>query len=419
MAVVPELPKGVGFGTTEFHVLRPTKAIDARLLYYFVASASVRHEAQHNMTGAVGQKRVPKRFLEKKEFPLPPLNEQHRIVEKIETLFARIDKGKEALREVQKLLKRYRQSILKAAVTGELTRDWREANQHKLEPASDLLARILEARRENWQGGGKYKEPACPERVNLPQLPDEWIWAGPEQLSKAERNSMCIGPFGSNLKVADYQESGVPLIFVRHIRSQDFQGNDAKFVSEKKAKELSSHRVYPGDLLITKMGDPPGDVAIYPEDAPIGVITADCIRLSITEIGLSLPYLELAISSPQVQAQIKRISKGVAQQKVSLANFKRIGLPIPPFAEQCEITPRVTQVLARADELERACEAELSRSSALRQSILKSAFTGQLVPQDPNDEPASELLSRIRADRQATPKKHPKKTTVKKSRARV
>ena len=89
---------------------------------------------------------------------MPPLNEQHRIVEKIETLFAHIDKGEEALREVQKLLKRYRQSILKAAVTGELTRDWREANQHKLEPASDLLARILVARRENWQGPGKYKD---------------------------------------------------------------------------------------------------------------------------------------------------------------------------------------------------------------------------------------------------------------------
>src|SRR5690606_25655031 len=94
MAVVPDLPHGVGFGSTEFFVLRPTAAIDAKLL---VSSAAFRQEAQHHMTGAVGQKRVPKRYLETKPSPLPPINEQRRIVEKIETLFAELDKGEEYL----------------------------------------------------------------------------------------------------------------------------------------------------------------------------------------------------------------------------------------------------------------------------------------------------------------------------------
>jgi type I restriction enzyme S subunit len=143
MAVVPPLPDGVGFGTTEFHVLRPSRAVNKHFLYHFVSSAAFRHEAQHHMTGAVGQKRVPKRFLETKAFLLPPLAEQERIVEKIEALFAELDKGEEALREVQKLLSRYRQSVLKAAVTGELTADWRSANGPPNESGQDLLARIL------------------------------------------------------------------------------------------------------------------------------------------------------------------------------------------------------------------------------------------------------------------------------------
>src|SRR5690606_36481298 len=117
--------------------------------------------------------------------PVAPLNEQRRIVEKIETLFARLDKGEEALRDVQKLLARYRQSVLKAAVTGALTADWRAENAHRLEHGRDLLARILQTRRETWQGRGKYKEPAAPDTTDLPELPDGWVWATVEQVLKA------------------------------------------------------------------------------------------------------------------------------------------------------------------------------------------------------------------------------------------
>ena len=114
------------------------------------------------------------------EFLLPPLNEQRRIVEKIETLFARLDKGEEALRAVRTLLARYRQSVLKAAVTGQLTADWRADN--RLEHGRDLLARILQTRRDTWQGRGKYKEPAAPDTSDLPELPDGWVWASLDSL---------------------------------------------------------------------------------------------------------------------------------------------------------------------------------------------------------------------------------------------
>ncbi len=342
--------------------------------------------------------------------PIAPLSEQHRIVDKVESLFAQLDHGEASLRDVQKLLVRYRQSVLKAAVTGQLTADWRAEHAYRLEPGHDLLKRILQARRKNWQGRGKYKEPVAPDTHDLPELPEGWVWASVEQLSSHQPNALCIGPFGSNLKVEDYQDQGVPLIFVRNIRSKDFDGLSPRFVSEEKAENLSSHRVFPGDILITKMGEPPGDVCIYPHGRPVAVITADCIRFSVSEFGVSTEYLEWAMSSTVVTNQINKISKGVAQQKVTLANFKKVAIPIPPIEEQRAIAENVEMQLSREKAIEVSCQAELTRSAALRQSILKDACAGKLVPQDPNDEPASELLARIRAERDAaTPKKRTRK----------
>lgn len=161
-----------------------------------------------------------------KKYPilLPPSNEQRRIVEKIETLFARLDQGEAALRQVQKLLARYRQSVLKAAVTGELTRDWRAENAHRLEHGRDLLARILQTRRETWRGRGPYKEPAAPDTTGLPELPEGWVWASLAQLTsikggvtvdkKREATDSITVPY---LRVANVQNGYLDLAQVKEI----------------------------------------------------------------------------------------------------------------------------------------------------------------------------------------------------------
>ncbi|QXT40041.1 restriction endonuclease subunit S [Gymnodinialimonas ceratoperidinii] len=378
----------------DLKALFPAEGVEKSFLEYWLMSISKKIEGLGTGTTVKG---IRVSDVVSLPFSLPPVPEQRRIVEKIETLFARLDKGEEAVRQVQALLKRYRQSVLKAAVTGELTADWREANRDRLEHGSDLLSRILKTRRETWVGRGRYKEPAAPDTTGLAELPEGWVWASVDQLSSSDANSLCIGPFGSNLKVEDYRDRGVPLIFVRHIRSKIFRGHDAKFVNDKKAEELSSHRAYPGDLLITKMGDPPGDVCIYPDGLPIAIITADCIRFATSKAGVSREFVVAAMESRLVQTQIREISKGVAQQKVTLANFKKIAIPLPTFEEQKLIAAIRGEQLAKLEKLESWCETELVRSAALRQSILKQAFSGHLVPQDPSDEPASALLARIRA----------------------
>ena len=168
------------------------------------------------------------------------------------------------------------------------------------------------------------------EAISLPSLREGWAWATPIELASTDVHSLAIGPFGSNLKVSDYTEDGVPLVFVRNIRSAVFSGDGTKFVSVSKANELNAHSVDGGDILITKMGDPPGDACLYPVTSPRAIITADCVKFRLSHLGGDPRFFVYAINSPMVQPQIAAITKGVAQQKISLSRFSHIQLPVAP-----------------------------------------------------------------------------------------
>src|SRR5690606_20632538 len=192
--------------------------------------------------------------------PVAPLNEQRRIVEKIETLFARLDKGEEALRDVQKLLARYRQSVLKAAVTGQLTADWRAENAHRLEHGRDLLARILQTRRETWQGRGKYKEPAAPYTTGLPELPEGRVWAtvgtfgdvkGGKRLPRGHSYSD-VETKHPYLRVTDFDNYGV-------------DQTNLKFIKEDTAAEISRYTISDQDTYISIAGTI-GVVGVVPRE---------------------------------------------------------------------------------------------------------------------------------------------------------
>jgi type I restriction enzyme S subunit len=433
-AVAHGLSAGVGAGSTEFHVLRAGSALNNYFLLYYILQEEFRRSAKAEMTGTAGQLRVPGRFFECQKIPVPPLPEQHRIVETIESYLTRLDDAMATLERVQRNLKRYRTSVLKAAVEGRLVPTEAElarAESREYEPASVLLERILAERRRRWEEAelakmkakgktpkndkwkARYVEPAAPDASELPELPEGWCWAGPEQIAAHEKYALGIGPFGSNLKVTDYREEGVPLVFVRNIRADSFFEDDAHYVSVEKAIELKPHIARAGDLLITKMGEPPGDAAIYPFGRPDGVITADCIRLRAHPTLMSTPYLLSAIRSPIFQRQIVSITKGVAQKKVSLERFKLLAIPIAPLSEQYRIAREIDRLLSVRDAALNTVLRQAQRVIRLRQSILKWAFEGRLVNQDPNDEPAEVLLERIRAERSAgNGKKQPRTRRV-------
>lgn len=220
-----------------------------------------------------------------------------------------------------------------------------------------------------------------------------------EDLSSNQRYSLSIGPFGSNLVKSDYRQAGVPLVFVRNIRERKFDDARAVFVEREKALQLKAHTVNPGDLLITKMGDPPGDVAIYPLDRPAGIITSDCIKLTPRAALASSEYLYYAMQTEDFQKQIRDITKGVAQQKVSLENFRKLHLHVPTLEEQDKICRTLQTMLANVEKLSAQAADARKLIYSLDQAMLSKAFRGELVPQDPDDEPASVLLERIKAER--------------------
>jgi type I restriction enzyme S subunit len=211
-------------------------------------------------------------------------------------------------------------------------------------------------------------------------LPATWRWATIDEIAGGMKSNVVIGPFGSSLKVSDYKDSGVPLVFVRNIRTRDFSGSGTRFVSPDKALELRAHEVRPGDVLITKMGDPPGDAAVYP-DLPAALVTADCIRLRPGPT-VEAKFLAYAFEAAVVRQQFQEITRGVAQQKVSLARFRQgVAIPLPPLHEQRRIVDLLEDHLSRLDAATVGAQRAHLRLDGLEQSVLSECYQiGQLLP---------------------------------------
>lgn len=326
-----------------------------------------------------------------KGFPVPlaPRKEERRIVDKIESLFSRLDKGEEAVYAVLGLLKRYRRSVLKAAVTGALTADWRAANVGRLEHGRDLLARILKTRRGTWSGRGRYKEPAVPNISDLPDLPEGWVWATVDQIASAT-------DYGSSSKCSS-DDSGVPVLRMGNIVDGELRLDSLKYLPQGHP-EFPKLLLSDGDLLFnrTNSAELVGKTAVYRGYPDRCSFASYLIRVRLNGV---LPELVSAfINSAYGRRWVKSVvSQQVGQANVNGAKLKALAVPVPPKKEQAELVTRLHRLFSQIATTETWCQTELARSVALRQSILKDAFAGRLVPQVTSDEPAEVLLKRIRA----------------------
>ncbi|MFA6053235.1 MAG: restriction endonuclease subunit S [Methylobacter sp.] len=343
--------------------------------------------------------------------PIPPLNEQHRIVSKIEELFSELDSGLENLKTAREQLKVYRQALLKHAFEGKLTAQWRAENQGKLETAEALLKRIQQERVQryqqqlaDWEAAGKQgSKPKAPkplppltaeELAELPELPKGWAWV---RLLEA-----CEAVVDCHNKTAPYQATGIPLVRTPSIRDMKLNFDDAiRYVSQE-TYEYWSRRCppLPGDILFTREA-PMGEAALIPE----GKMLCMGQRIMLLRPGkfLSGEYLLSATQNPIFKKVADKVAVGTGVKHLRVGDVERLVFPLCSVSEQNEIANQLDALISETDQLDQTIVTSLQQAEALRQSILKKAFSGQLVPHDPHDEPASKLLERIKAEKSAQP----------------
>jgi len=340
--------------------------------------------------------------------PLPPLQEQHRIVTKIEELFTKLDAGLEALKKVKSQLKRYRQSVLKHAFCGKLTEEWRESHKDELEPASVLLERIMEEREKSEKKKGK-KEIGEINTEGLQELPVGWGWV---KLGDIEIfiGSGITPKGGSNV----YVSSGIPFIRSQNVYPEGLRLEDVAYITDEIHEKMKRTHIKPRDVLLNITGASIGRSTYIPENFNVANVNQH-VCIIRTELCLFHKYLSRFLNSPDGQKQIFHIQVGVTRQGLNYDQIRSFLLPLPSLPEQHRIVEEIERRFSISEEVEKTVDYSLKQAEKLRQSILKSAFSGRLVPQDPSDEPAEELLKRIKEERERNLEcKNSKKTGKKK-----
>lgn len=409
VAVVPALSNHVAFGSTEFHVLRAQDGIRAAWLAYYLYQSEFRRFARQNMTGSAGQLRVSASWLSDTTIPVAPSEEQTRIVEKLEELLSDLDAGVAELRTAQKKLAQYRQSLLKAAVEGSLTADWRKHNK-PIETGAQLLQRILTERRARWEAKQlakfkeqgktppkdwqkKYPEPVQPDTTNLPKLPDGWVWASLGQLLEGLTS-------GSRDWAPYYDRGSCTFVMAQNVRPWRPDFAFRQYVDPPPDdRDRARSEIKKDDLLVTIVGANTGQACRIHEALSSHFVCQSVALIRLVQPGLSEFVNAVLNSEGHGQRQFREMNYGAGRPHLSFDQIESVCIPLPPDAEQKEIIKRLELVWHATKDVESQARLLFKQSIAQRKNLLKAAFSGQLVPQDPNDEPASVLLARIRAER--------------------
>lgn len=366
-SIIEELPTPFGIATTEIIPIREIEGVSDKIyLFYYLLSLDVRTLLTARMKGTTGRLRLGTEALADLEIPLPPLPEQRRIVAKLEALFTQLDAAVDNLKKAHTQLQRYRQSVLKSAFEGELTKEWREGHS------------------------------------------DSWKSIKLNEFTTLESGSRPKGGVRGILE-------GIPSLGGEHLNDEgSFNFEKIKFVPEKYFKSLNKGQINPNDIIIVKDGATTGKTSFVDDNFPHKQAAVNehlfIVRVD-SEVALH-KFVFYYLFSSKGQKEILSDFRGATVGGISRNFSLKVYVPIPSLTEQEQIVTELEQYLSIADAAEATIDAELKHAERLRQSILKHAFSGKLVPQDPNDEPASALLEKIR-DEKEQPQPKRKKTTAK------
>ncbi len=396
----------------------PFVAVEDKWIFYFLNLVDF-----STLAHATNMPSLPLSRAKSIEVPLAPEAEQCRIVSKIEELFSELDKGVESLKKARKQLKVYRQAVLKHAFEGKLTAKWREENQDKLEKPEQLLARIKREREaryeqqlEEWKAAVKTWEESCksgkkttkPKKLpeiadipynviaRLPQLPDGWLWVRLGDIADVH------GGLTKNQKRNNLSRN-MKYLRVANVYADKILADDVHIIGVTD-EEVEKVMLEVGDLLIVEGNgsiEQIGRVAMWGGELPVCGHQNHLIKVRLATKYVPRFFLQFLLSPLGRDLIIKESSSTSGLHTLSISKVSNLVVPITNSAEESAVVIQIDEKIAKINLALKEVDSQLVRSKALHQSILKKAFAGQLVAQDPHEEPASVLLSRIKAEKAA------------------
>ncbi len=377
-------------------ILRVNSAVEPRYLFYWIRSPKIQFDIESLSTGTTNQVELSKTKVLETKIPLAPLNEQKRIADKLDSILAKVDRAQARLDKIPGILKRFRQAVLAAATSGELTREWRALNTGFSPILRNIQERKIAWAKENAQHNEAKRVlkraqeyPKHKPKLKI-ALPDTWGWESLED---------CVLMIvDCHNKTAPYIQSGIPLIRTSNIRDGKFIWQDLRFVDDK-TYAFWSKRCIPeqGDIIFTREA-PMGEAAIIPQDKKV-CLGQRTMLLRPIEPLISAKYLLITIMDPGFKSRSDSVAVGTGVKHYRVGDVSNLAVPVPSVEEQAEIVRRVEKLFAYADQIEQYAQAAVRRVNNTTQTILERAFRGELVDQNQNDESAEQLIERIRKSR--------------------
>ncbi len=355
------------------YLIRFKPLINRFFLYYFLKSPSY-WEAISEKSIGIAMANVNASKLKQIEIPLPPLAEQQRIVNKIEELFTNLDKGVESLNEVKYKLKIYRQAILKYAMEGKLTEKWREENKDKINDSDINIRNNLDIKNLELDKFSLINS-------NFFEISNKWVWR--------KIGDICILVNGRAFKPSDWSTLGLPIIRIQNLNNINSKYNYCNFKVEDK------YYIDNDDLLFGWSGTPGTSFGAHIWKGGKAILNQHIFKVIINNKYIEKRFFYHLLNY-NVKEYIKKAHGTAGLAHITKGKFENSIVQLPPLEEQNIIVERIEKLFSLADYIEETVDSKLEQSKPLRQSILKKAFEGKLVPQDPNDEPAEILLEKIK-----------------------
>jgi type I restriction enzyme S subunit len=349
----------------------PTEQLSSKYLFWYLRF--VRSDLVAKAVGGA-QPNISQGILRELRVPVAPVDQQHEIVAEIEKQFSRLDETVSNLHRVKANLKRYKVAVLKAAVEGRLVETEAELARREgrtYESGEQLLQRILETRRSQWNGKGKYKEPTAPDTTDLPELPEGWVWTMVDQLLMSLRNGVSKKPEDS--------APGIPILRISAVRALELDTNDSRFYRPQATERIDDYKLEVGDVLFVRYN---GTKELVGVCALVNAVSGallypdKLIRGRVVREHQVLPsYFAIAANVGKSRQHIDELIKTTAgQQGIAGGEIKQMPLPLPPHTEQQRIVAEVDHCLSIQRELETQVDDNLTRIQRMRQSLLERAF---------------------------------------------